>query len=329
MTAAGTPFWSGAKRAPSPLSFDINDTLHLEFIQATSNMLAELYGIPITSDLSVFHKVLPTIEVPSFNPTDGITIATTEEEAKAEAQKASSAPMDIDDQCKEIYNSLPSPASLGADFRLKAIEFDKDVDSQMRVIAACSNLRARNYKITEADLHTSRGIAGKITPAIATTTALVTGAICLEIYKLLQDKPVSQFMNSFNNLAIPLFTNMEPNEPKVTTTALKGEEWKWTLWDRIDINKPTLTLTQLLEYLEEEYGLEISMFSSGVTILYSSFMNKKKMDERKNMTMKQVVESITKKEIPPAQKYLIFEMIASDSETGDELELPYVRFALK
>ena len=329
MTATGTPFWSGAKRAPSPLIFDINDSLHIEFIVATSNMLAELYRIPGANDMSIFNKVLPTVKVPSFNPSDGITIATTDEEAKAEAQKASSVPMDIDDQCKEIYNSLPSPTSLGPGFVLKTIEFDKDIDSQMRVIAACSNLRARNYKITEADLHTSRGIAGKITPAIATTTALVTGAICLEIYKLLQDKPVNQYMNSFNNLAIPLFTNMEPNPPKVTATTLKGEEWKWTLWDRIDINKPTLTLTQLLQYLEEEYGLEISMFSSGVTILYSSFMNKKKMDERKNMTMKQVVESITKKEIPTLQKYLIFEMIASDAESGDELELPYVRFALK
>jgi len=328
LTAAGTPFWSGAKRAPSPLSFDINDPLHIEFVEAASNMLAELYGIPGTHDLNMFLKVLPTVEVPSFNPTDGITIATTEEEAKAESQKASSAPMDIDEQCKEIYNSLPSPVSLGPSFNLKAIDFDKDIDSQMRVIAACSNLRARNYKITEADLHTSRGIAGKITPAIATTTALVTGAICLEIYKILQDKPVNQYMNSFNNLAIPLFTNMEPQPPKVTATTLKGEEWKWTLWDRIDINKPTLTLTQLLQYLEDEYGLEISMFSSGVTIIYSSFMNKKKMDERKNMTLKQVVESITKKEIPSSQKYLIFEMIASDAESGDELELPYVRFAL-
>ncbi|RYY88104.1 hypothetical protein EON63_03065 [archaeon] len=46
------------------------------------------------------------------------------------------------------------------------------------------NLRARNYAIPEVDLHTSRGIAGKITPAISTTTALVTGAICMELYKV-------------------------------------------------------------------------------------------------------------------------------------------------
>ena len=60
-------------------------------------------------------------------------------------------------------------------FSVTPIDFDKDVDSQMRVVAAVSNLRARNYNIPEADLHTSRGIAGKITPAIATTTAMVTG----------------------------------------------------------------------------------------------------------------------------------------------------------
>lgn len=36
------------------------------------------------------------------------------------------------------------------------IDFDKDVDEHMRVIASCANLRARNYKIPEADFHTAR-----------------------------------------------------------------------------------------------------------------------------------------------------------------------------
>jgi hypothetical protein len=35
-------------------------------------------------------------------------------------------------------------------FRLQALDFDKDVDAHMAVVAAISNLRAANYKIPEA-----------------------------------------------------------------------------------------------------------------------------------------------------------------------------------
>jgi ubiquitin-activating enzyme E1 len=36
LTSSGTPFWSGAKKPPSPLLFDPADPLHLEFILAVS-----------------------------------------------------------------------------------------------------------------------------------------------------------------------------------------------------------------------------------------------------------------------------------------------------
>ena len=97
----------------------------------------------------------------------------------------------------------------------------------MKVISACANLRARNYRIPEVTLHVSRGIAGKIIPAIATTTALVTGAICCELYKLLLNKTVDEHYNSFYNLAIPLFTGMNPEPPKTNKSIVKGKEFKW------------------------------------------------------------------------------------------------------
>ena len=91
---------------------------------------------------------------------------------------------------------LPKASEL-AGFQLHPIDFDKDVDEHMLFVTACSNLRALNYPIPTKDTHRSRTIAGRVIPAIATTMALVTRLVCLELYKVIGSARKELKLDSF------------------------------------------------------------------------------------------------------------------------------------
>jgi ubiquitin-activating enzyme E1 len=78
-------------------------------------------------------------------------------------------------------------------------------------------MQARNYQIEEVDNFKVKLIAGKIIPAIATTTAMVVGAVGIEIIKYLLGKNASFFKNVTINLALPLWVFNDPLEAIVNT----------------------------------------------------------------------------------------------------------------
>lgn len=277
-TSSGQPFWSGPKRAPDPLRFDASNPTHFTFILAGANLHAFNYNISQkqTKDKDEILTVLDNMIVPDFKPDPGVKIQADEKEADPNAPSGN----DDSDDLSKIISSLPSPKSLGT-FKLEPVEFEKDDDSNFHIdfIAAASNLRAENYKIATADRHKTKFIAGKIIPAIATTTALVTGLVIIELFKIIDGKDdIEQYKNGFVNLALPFFGFSEPiASAKGTYQGKDGEVIIDKLWDRFETEN--VTLQQFLDDFEKK-GLTITMISSGVSLLYASFYPAAKNKDR-------------------------------------------------
>ena len=278
-TSSGAAFWSGPKRAPTPLTFDPNDPTHMSFVIAGANLHAFNYGIQNPGvKRGHYVKVMDSMLIPEFRPDSNVKIQADDKEPDPNGPPPSFA--NDADELNKIIDNLPTPKSMPG-FRLKPVEFEKDDDTNHHIdfIAAASNLRAMNYDIPVADRHKTKFIAGKIIPAIATTTALVTGLVILELYKIIDGKTdLEQYKNGFVNLALPFFGFSEPiASPKGKYLGSKGEVTIDKLWDRFEIDD--ITLTEFLKYFED-LGLSVTMVSSGVSLLYASFYPPKKLQDR-------------------------------------------------
>lgn len=279
LTSSGVPFWSGPKRCPHALKFSTEEgSTSLEYVFTAANLKAEMYGIPQQRDRKVVAQLASQVPVAEFKPKQGVKIHTNDSEAANAANSGSYERDQLDELITKLRQALPG---LQQSLKVNPIEFEKDDDSNLHMdfIVACSNLRAENYDIQPADRHKSKLIAGRIIPAIATTTSLIVGLDCIELYKVIQGHTkLDLFKSSFVNLALPFFGLSEPMPPKKS----KYYENEFSLWDRFEV-QGEMTLKEFLDYFKTKHNLEITMLSQGVVMLYSFFMDKKKLAERLTM----------------------------------------------
>ena len=228
-----TLFWSHGKICPKPLLFSKES---YEYIDATAKLLCSIYNIP-------FIKMEHNFTMDDYIIQD-IKIAKDDSELSS-----------ISKQSTLADNIIM--------IKLNPQEFEKDDDNHIDYITSASNCRASNYGIKIISKYEAKGIAGRIIPAVATTTSAIVGLIGIELLKYLASKPIDQHRSWFVNMADNTMVYSEPIEmPKINIGTKKVNGWT-----KYNYTKDT-TLLELVDYYSKELD-KIYIILYGSSILYS------------------------------------------------------------
>ena len=331
----GSKFWSGSKRVPHPLPYNSNDELAFLFVKNYAIILAR--ALSINGDLSDNHikEVSSKFKIPEFVPKN-IKIKIKDDEPD-DPQKLSANEQELEEaELSSLMKELSLYDKKKADpekIHPESFEKDDDTNGHIDFIHACSNLRARNYKIKECDRQKTKMIAGKIIPAIATTTASITGIVSLQLYTLYQTNKIEYLRDCYLNLGINALIMSEPreaikNQDKENDPLLLGPVKaippNWTIWDKITINK-SMTCKELIDYIMKEYNVEVSTITSGNFTLFQSYSKTAKA--RMTKKIEEIYNEQSKGKLNDNIKYLYLEI---SGDVGEAMALmPLFKYVFK
>ena len=170
----GEPFWTGTRRAPSPLVYSVKDDEQTEQQQQANENLID------------FVRFAARLRIEGYSQQNDCDHLGSDVSAE-EAILALETSYLLDNETNVLKKSslslaekLIEPKRHAANIHdLSTATFEKDDDSNGHVafVTAASNLRAICYQIAPADRMETRKVAGRIVPAMVTTTALVSSAM--------------------------------------------------------------------------------------------------------------------------------------------------------
>lgn len=289
----GDPFWTGTRRAPKALSFQneasssspeqkiVNEHL-VDFVQTAARLRAEMYLPHDAHYACASVSIEDATNALSACGIEAQGVRTSEQSSDdEEGESSASRIVDLLDGDKD-WSQQVQP--------LNPAEFEKDDDANGHVafVTAASNLRALCYGIKPVDAMETRRVAGRIVPAMITTTAFVSALSCIELLKLLQKAPLTLHRNAFVNLALPFFAFTCPM-PAEEVEGYRGETY--TIWDRMIVkesqksaNRGGIKLSRFLKDVRKQLAsdndggdgtppADIATISYGPYMLYANFLH--------------------------------------------------------
>ena len=223
----GTKFWSGNKRCPNPLPFNIENKLIFLFIKKYATILANSMSIPIINDDEYIKNKLCKINS-NFLASKNRDINNEMNNKNYDYCKNNNLNLDLDispeqelvlrnqkinkikerinisnrqlTKIKEEANNLnisDIKKNINNIFINQEFEKDDDKNGHIDFIYAASNLRAEIFKIEKCNKIKTKIIAGKIIPAIATTTAAIVGLVSIQLYTLYQTSDIKFLRDNY------------------------------------------------------------------------------------------------------------------------------------
>jgi len=260
----GKKFWTGTKRRPRAIDWNLEarDPELMEYLYCASNLYGTVWGLDPVRDRGDFEAVVLglNLEQPMWSPSNQ-NIDLSDEDGGG-AGDAGDKETNAEKIKADLYN-VDTSSLLPA----RPHDFEKDDDSNYHVdfLTAATNLRSWNYDIRLSKRHDVKVTAGRIIPALATTTAMVCGLVDVEFCKLLlglQNRGREHFLNSNVNLAAGSgnFTTFRPDPPIPIGTGLKAPyPEKFTSWDKVEVSAgpDEMTVQSLVHYLERTFGVTV------------------------------------------------------------------------
>ena len=349
----GKPFWSGSKKLPHYLPYDSSDDLCFLFVKRYTTIIARALGLNVKKEQlsdDYIRKKSSEIKIPKFEPkTVKIDISENNNNNENTNKKGEIIESDLEKdekKCEEIFEELSKIKRDNIDgLKIKPEEFEKDHDDNGHIdfIHASSNLRARNYDITECDRPTTKMTAGNIIPTILTTTATVAGHVSLQLYTLLQTHDIKYLRNIFFNLANNYFLFSEPSAPKEIKDKLPNENGGpmkaipegFNIWDKIEI-RGCKTCKELFDYLKEKYNIVIDFLVANGEIIIST-LDEKEYDKRIGRKIEELFFENSKLKLKENVNYLTLQVVATIKKTkiGDQeledvsVDMPKIKYIFK
>jgi len=326
------PFWHGSKRFPQAAPYNPEEPLHVDLVYHGSCILASIFRLPEPSREEVA-KIAKTLK-PHEWKFSGKKVDLDED--KKEKKDAPAVVVADDD--KAVVEALTKELS-ALDLKefkpLKAADFEKDDDSNhhIDVLFAATNLRAYNYQIKESKRHEVRMIAGRIIPAIATTTAMITGFVQLELIKYLKKAPLEAHRMASVNLATNTFCVELLPDPLKKKSGLDPETYtqvvaipeNWTTWDRVDVKAVGATLAEFIDiFAKTHHGVVIDMLVTPEGKVLFMGSNKDQFERNKNRKIADIYQEVAGKIHPPNRKYVILECTGEDAD-GNMAIVPKIK----